>query len=105
MVVNQELDCERWKETLRFRRQILSLRQSNDRRLRALFVNAGEPGCATRVFLRLPLDLGDETLRMGRLLAHLAKLVRRVTEGPIGLLSEEVVEFLPHVLLDWNRVV
>ena len=42
---------------------------------------------------------------MRRLRAVLTKLIRLVAEDPIRLHREEVVELLPHVLLDWDRMV
>ena len=88
------------------RRQILRLGQSDERRLSAFLEDTAEPGRAGRIdFDRLPFDLGDETLRMRRLLTVGAKLVRRVTEGPSSCISEEVVELFPIVRLDWDVMI
>ena len=84
---------------------MLRLRQSYDRRLRAFLVDAGEPGRAALISYRLPLDLGDETVRMRRLVTILGKLVSRVTEGCTSILSEEVVKFIPLYLLYLNGMI
>ena len=71
--------------------QVGSLREPKDGRLGSSLVLAREARVGD-----IPLDLGNDALRVRRLFAALVQFVRRVAESKVGRLHEEHVSVFPH---------